>query len=197
MLGDLAHGVEVVERHAHEALHERLEAGLHLAAAGGGERGERAAMEGLLHDDDRRLGDVAVVAVLARDLDRGFRRLEARVAEEHLVEAGDLGDAVGRGLLVRNAPQVRGMDDPAPDPLRQGPGQPGMRIAESVYRDAGERVEVLLALLVPEPDAFAAHEGDRLAGVGVHDVGHAALPENAKYECQWLKCKTAARAAVS
>ena len=114
----LAHGLEVVERHAHEALHQRLEAGLHLAAAGGRQRGERAAVERLLHDDDRRLGDAAVVAVLARDLDRRLVRLEAGVAEEHLVQAGDLGDAVGGGFLVGDAPQVGGMEDAALDPAR-------------------------------------------------------------------------------
>jgi len=52
--------------------------------------------------------------------------------------------------------------------------------------DAGKRIEIFLSGFVPEPHALAAHEGDRLAGVGVHDVGHLCSPE-------W---KTAAKAAV-
>jgi hypothetical protein len=47
-----------------------------------------------------------------------------------------------------------------------------MAIAQRVHCNAGQRVEVFLAGIVPQPDAFAAHEGHRLAGVGVHDMGH-------------------------
>ena len=71
--------------------------------------------------------------------------------------------------------------------LLQRRGEPRMAVPERVDGDAGERVEVALAGLVPQPDAFAAHERDRLPGVGVHDVAHGALP----------KWKTAANAAVS
>src|SRR5205085_3919590 len=72
VLGDVAHGLEVVERHSHKARDERLEPGLHLAAAGGRQRGERAAVERLLHHHNGRLGDAALMPVLARDLDRAF-----------------------------------------------------------------------------------------------------------------------------
>jgi hypothetical protein len=83
---DLAHRVEVVQRHAHEALHQRLEACLDLAAAGRPRASRASAVEGLFHDDDGGLGDAAVVAVLARHLDARLVGLEARVAEEHLVQ---------------------------------------------------------------------------------------------------------------
>src|SRR5918995_1384314 len=49
-----------------------------------------------------------------------------------------------------------------------------MAIAERVDGDTRQRVEVLFAGIVPQPDAFAAHEGHRLAGVGVHHMGHCA-----------------------
>src|SRR5258705_395736 len=65
---DLAHRIQVVQRHAHEALYQRLEARLDLAAAARRKRGERAPVEGFLHDDDGGLGDAAVMPVLARDL---------------------------------------------------------------------------------------------------------------------------------
>ena len=45
---------DVVQRHAHEAFDQRAEAGLHLRVAGGRQRGDRAAVEGLLVDDDLR-----------------------------------------------------------------------------------------------------------------------------------------------
>ena len=170
---------EVVERHAHEALHQRLEARLHLAAAGRRQRGERAAVEGLLHDDDRRLGDAAVVAVLARDLDRRLVGFQPGVAEEHLVQAGDLGDAVGGLLLQRDLEQVGAVDDAA-DLLGERVHQARMIVAERVHGDAGERVQVLLARLVVQPDALAAHERHRLPGVGVHHVAHGVNLHNAK-----------------
>ena len=93
--------------------HQRLEAGLHLAVAGGRQRGERAAVEGLLHDDDRRLVDALSWPYLRAILIAASLASQARVAEEHLVQAGDLGDAVGGRLLVRDAPEVRGVDHAA------------------------------------------------------------------------------------
>src|SRR5438270_12347306 len=106
------------------------------------------------------------MAVLARDLDRRLVGLEPRVAEKDFVEPGDLGDAVGGRLLVGDAPQVGRMDDAALDPVGEGSGKARVRVAEGVHRDAGERVEVLPAFLVAEPQAYAANERDRLPGVG-------------------------------
>jgi hypothetical protein len=48
-----------------------------------------------------------------------------------------------------------------------------MGVAEAVHGNAGNGVEVALAVLGMKPDAFTAHEGDGLAGVGLHEVfGH-------------------------
>ncbi len=66
-LGDALHRFEVVERHPHETGDQRLEAGLHLAAAGGGERGDGAAVKRLFqHHDGRRLDFFLVAVVDAR-----------------------------------------------------------------------------------------------------------------------------------
>src|SRR5215212_7355414 len=43
-------------------------------------------------------------------------------------------------------------------------------MAERVDRDAGDEVEVLVALVVPQPRALASHELDRQPGVGAHHV---------------------------
>ncbi len=50
---------QVVQRHAHEAFDQRAEAGLDLRVAGGRQRGDRAAVEGALVDDDLRPLDAA------------------------------------------------------------------------------------------------------------------------------------------
>jgi hypothetical protein len=92
---DVRELLEFTETCAHEAAHQRLETGLHLAAAGGGQRGQRAAVEGILHHDDRGLLDVPTVAVHARDLDRAFVGLGAGVAEEHVIHAAQRDEAVG------------------------------------------------------------------------------------------------------
>jgi hypothetical protein len=92
--GELLDGGEVVEGHAHEAADQRLETGLHLAVAGGGQRCQRAAVEGVLHDDDGRAVDALLMAVHARQLDGGFVGLAAGVAEEHLVHARQRGQAI-------------------------------------------------------------------------------------------------------
>jgi hypothetical protein len=42
-------------------------------------------------------------------------------------------------------------------------------MAELRHGDAGEEVEVLVALVVPQPRALAAHELDRVARIGVHE----------------------------
>src|SRR3954465_5600038 len=77
------------------------------------------------------------------------------------------------------------MDDAGGESRRQRLGEPRVAVAERVHGDAGERVEVLAAVLVPEPDTFAADEGDVLPRVRAHEVGH-----------QHSQSKTAAPAAV-
>src|SRR5258708_5527138 len=66
--------------------------------------------------------------------------------------------------------------DEAADLLGERAHQARVVVAERIHSDAGERVEILLAGLVPQPYALAAHERDRLAGVRVHDMAHGATP---------------------
>jgi hypothetical protein len=80
------------------------------------------------------------VAIEARDLERRLVGFAAGIAEEDFIQAGDARDAVGCGFLHRDLEQVGGMRDPACDAVVDGLGEPGMRIAERVDRDAGERV---------------------------------------------------------
>jgi hypothetical protein len=143
--------------------------GLDLAAAGRGQRRHGAAVEGLFHHDDGRHLDALAVAIQARQLDRRLVGLAARVAEEGAVHAGQFAQPVGQFFLARHAIQVRRMD--------QGRSLVGNRLhqfrmgmAQPVHRHPGDRIEITLAGLIPQVGAFAAHERDGLAGIGVHQM---------------------------
>ena len=45
-------------------------------------------------------------------------------------------------------------------------------MSQSVDRDAGNGIQILSSLAIPEMDPFAMREGNRLAGVCVHQVRH-------------------------
>jgi hypothetical protein len=160
---------DVVVRHADEPRRQRIEPLARLLAAGGGERSQRAAVPGVLHHDRLRLRVAALVAVHAHQLQRPFVGLGAGVGEEHLVHPGQRADAVGQRLLLGDAVDVRDVDQAA-DLLGQRSDQLRMRVAEPVHGDACQRVQVLPAVLVRQPRPLAAREGDRQAGVGVHQV---------------------------
>ena len=159
----------VVQRYPHETRHERLEALLHLGIARGRQRGDRATVERVVVHDDLGMRDAAIVAVLARDLQRRLVGLEARIAEEHLVHARQRGQLVGQRLLQPDLVDVRRMDQ-----LRRLVGDRGhqarMVVAERVDGDAGETVEILAAGFVPQPDALSACEVDGQVRVRVHHV---------------------------
>src|SRR4029078_6043651 len=93
---------DVVERDANEPLDERAEAGLDLGVAGRRQRRQRASVERAFVDDDLRPLDAAVVAELARDLERSLVRLEPGVAEEDVAQARELAQLRGELLLERN-----------------------------------------------------------------------------------------------
>jgi len=168
---DLAHRFDVVEGDAHESRHQGLEARLHLAVAGGRQRRQRAAVERVLHHDDGRRLDAPAVPGQAGELDGGLVRLAAGVAEEHVVHAADGGEPVCEGLL-RVIWYRFEVWHQAPQLLGQNPREPGVRVAERVDGDAGQRVQVAAAGLVPQPDAFAVRERQRQPAVSVHDVRH-------------------------
>src|SRR6185369_16842765 len=99
-LGDLLDRRKIIEWHARETRHQRLEAGLHLAAAGRRQRRDGPAMERFFHDDDRRHLDAFVVAVEARNFKRGFVRLAPRITEEDLVHARNRRETRAERFLI-------------------------------------------------------------------------------------------------
>src|SRR5438045_2283737 len=121
-------------------------------------------MESVLEHDD-----VAAPAMPARELDRALVGLGAGVADEDLAAEGDLREALRQAQLRRRVEQIADMDQR----LRlacDGVDDTRMAMAELRDRDAGEEVEVLVAVRVPEARCLAADELDRIAAVGRHQV---------------------------
>ena len=127
-------------------------------------------MEGALEADDLDPLRLAVrPVILAGGLQRALDRLGARVAEEHLVDAGGFAEPRGQRLLARDAEDVGDVPELLALVL-QRLHQLRMRVAEAGGGDAGQAVEVGLALGRVEPRASAAFERQRGAVVDAHDV---------------------------
>src|SRR5581483_9176292 len=161
--------LEITERHDVEAGRRLAEALEILLVAGGGDGGERAAVEGALEGDDAPALRVAVgEMVTPRQLDGALAGLGARVAEEYLVGERRLAQPFRQPLLAGDAvevgavPQLLGLAD-------EGGDQLGMGMAQRVDGDAAGEIEVALARGGDEPRPLAALEHDVLARIGGHD----------------------------
>ena len=157
---DLTDGFNVVIRNTDETGDQRLKPGLCLARAGRRKRGERAAMPGLLHDNDLRIVDAALMTVQTCNLDGTFVGLGTGIAEERVIHARQFAQLLRQRGLLRHLNQIGGVDDFA-GLLGDGFDEPGVRMTESGYGDTGERVEITLAVGIPEPGALTARKGDR------------------------------------
>ena len=103
----VAHRVHVVERDMVETFHHRAEAFQVVGIAGGGERGQGAAVERALKaDDPEALRLAGVRHGAAHHLDHALVRLGARVAEEHAVGERRVDQPLSQLLGLRDAVQV-------------------------------------------------------------------------------------------
>ena len=147
--------------HPERARDQRLERRLHRRQAGDRERALRGAVVGDGPADDLVLGRLAgQLEVVLGQLPGGLDRLAAAGGEEDPVEAarGVAGDPLGeldRGR-VRVGPQRHERE--LSRLLRGGVGQLGAAVAQLAHEEAGQRVEVLLALRVPDVGALAPHD---------------------------------------
>ena len=134
------------------------------------QRGDRAAVEGVVERDDLRSAlAVLVIRILARELNHALVGLRAGVGKEHLAHAGlgaqllcDLDHRRG-GIQVGYVQQLACL-------LGQGCGDFRVGIAEAVDADSGGQVDILLALHVPERRALAVIQSNRKPTIGIHDV---------------------------
>ena len=117
------------------------------------------------------LGTAVRLTVPARELDRAFVRLGARVGEEHPAAAAE------QQVELRRHPRLHVVVVEVRDVQQRARlvgdrvGDLGVRVAERRDREPAEEVEVLAC---PSPSkstrAFAAHELDRRAAVRLHHV---------------------------
>jgi hypothetical protein len=133
-----------------------------------------------------------LVSVQARELDRSFVRFAAGVAEEHAVHAGDFGEPRRELFLKRDLIEVGGVYE-GRHLLLEGCSETRMRMSETAHRNACERVQIALALKIPEPCALAALESDREARVSVHHMRHKESLSNKGWERGVRETKKARR----
>ena len=159
----------IAERHVIEALDRRAEALQVLGVAAGRDGRQRTAVKSAAEGDDapalRIAGDIVIAT---RRLDRGFARLGAGIAEEHLVGERHADEPLGQALLPLDAieigrvPQLAGL-------LGQRRDEAWMRVPQHVDGDAGGEVEIAVAGSRDQPGALAPLENEVLAPIGAHD----------------------------
>ena len=103
---------------------------------------------------------------------RGLVGLGAGVGEEHLGvrDAGEPGDLLGQLDLAADQVERGGVADPVRELPLDRLAHLGHVVAEHVGEDAGEEVEVAVALAVGDAAALAADDLDRLAVVDADPV---------------------------
>ena len=162
--------LEVIEIDVLEAAGQRFEAVMVLLLRGGGDGGEGPAVEAPPHADD--------VAAIARpvllgpfpgELDGRLVRFGARVREEDAVGEGMLAEELGQLRLLRDVKQVGHVEE-GRRLLAQGAHDLGVAVAERGHRDPAGKVQVLLAVRVPDPRPLPSHEGDRVPLGEGHEV---------------------------
>ncbi len=122
--------------------------------------------------------DPAARAMAARELDRRLVRLGARVAQEHLAPERALREPAGEPHRRFGVVEVRDVRQRRRLVLNRG-DDPGMAVADVEHGDAGEEVQVLVAVDVPQPGAGTADElhrvtdvrGDRVVALEVLEFG--------------------------
>ena len=168
MADHVLHGFQIAERHLVEAADRFTEAFQILRISARRDRRQRAPVERAFEGDDapafRRAVDVMIAP---RRLDRPFAGFRARVAEEHLVRERDLDEPLGQRLLSRDPIEVRRVPELA-GLLGQRRDEPGMRMPQSIHRDAGRKVEIGVTGFRIEPGPFTSCEDKVLPGVRTH-----------------------------
>ncbi len=113
-----------------------------VGLAGDGERAHGSAMVRALN---RHEAGLTLSGACPNGFQRSFDGLRAAVAEEGAVEAADLAEPFRQLFLLGVGNEVGCMDAPLglPD---EGGGETGVGVAEGVDADAGEQIEVAIAI---------------------------------------------------
>ena len=162
--------VHIVQGHADKALDQRAKTGLHLGVARGAERGNAAAMKGLVKHHHFGALNALVVAKLARQLECGLVGLQARRAKEHIGHARERHQLGRQRLLQGDVVVVRRVDQ-LRELVLQSRHQFCVVVAQGVDRNAAQRVQVLLALGIPHVATLSVRQGNRQAAIRGHHMG--------------------------
>ena len=145
--------LDIAIRHKHMARAQRTIANVIIIMTGGSQRIKGASVEGLGGRNNlvlrRRFGN----AILTRQLHSALVGLCTAVSKENAVHTGCLGNHTQRLRLNLGIIQIRAVHNLG-SLLSNRLHQHRMIIAKAVYRNAGERIDILIALAVPHAAAL-------------------------------------------
>ena len=109
------------------------------------------------------------VAVGAHHFQSAFHGFGARVGEKGALQTADLREALGQRALVLVVIQVGAVDD-QPGLFADDFYDAGMGVSQRIHPDAGQEIQVAAARRVIHITAFAAGDGEGMAGVVLQHV---------------------------
>ena len=163
---------EIAEIDLRETRHRGLETGAHLRVARRGDHRERSAVKALVERDDFPSFLLVLSAAQSRELDGGFVRFKSAVTEKRLAFECETIQPFGHVDLRRG---VIGVSD-GPQMLRllgRRTHEIRMTMPEHASTEAGEQVDVFVAVHVPQLRAVATmhDDGDARVVADQHLVG--------------------------
>ena len=124
-------------------------------------------MERAVHNHNLRCCNLPLAGMQARQLDGGFVGFGTGITEKRFLHTRQAAQCGGEGFLPGYAVQV-GAVHQGGGLSADGCGNFRVRVPQIGYRDTGQAVEILIALIVPQAAAFAAHKMNRQALIHRH-----------------------------
>src|SRR5438034_275289 len=158
--------VVIVEVDEADTGHERSKRMSILLLPGSRQRTECPPVKGIFQREQAPLGFVAVVVFNprqgTRQLQSAFPGFSSAVAEKCLVEAGDLRQPLRQFRLILVVEEIGNVNQPA-GLLFQSARDRRMRVAQGVYANPAEKIQIALAARVPQVHAASASKQHPLA----------------------------------
>ena len=124
-------------------------------------------MKGLVHHNNFWAANAFVVPIKPSQLDTGFIGFATGIAKKHLIHARDSAQLIGQGVLFGNLVDIRYVYELG-GLLTNSRNQFRVRMAQAIYRNPGQGVQVFFPSRVPQPHPLTFGKGDRLTHIGVH-----------------------------
>ena len=150
----------ITVRHKNEVRQIRIKIAAHTGVSCSGQRGNRAAVEGVLEDDDLRLGKALHVSVLTGEFDRGLIGFKARIAEETAAQTAFFTKFCGHGFLQINT-EIVGAVNQMLNLVLQGLHKHRMVVPEGIHSNTGKAVKITLTFRIGKPKTFALNKRHR------------------------------------